>query len=132
MGMLGPWQPDPWTLPALYPQGEQAGFVALWDLESSYTEKDLRDDLIEFDFEPNDVVSCRSSEDRAAFGLSFKQETVAAAMEVAFQGLHPPDRVFRKCKEPVRVAMWRGWDASGIVPLSVHIAMGRRWPNMRL
>lgn len=113
-------------------QGEQPGFVALWDLEASYTENELRKDLIEFDFEPIDVVSCPSSEDRAAFGLSFKEESTAAAMEVALHGLHPPDRVFRKCKDSVRVAVWREWDDSGIVPETVHKAMEMRWPEMRL
>ena len=80
------------------------GFLAFTGLEPSYTAEELKADLLEYDFEPQEVFPYAGG-----FGLLFKEFQQAAALRIALEGLKPIDTVVRKCTHELSMFLWKGF-----------------------
>ena len=83
------------------------GVAAMWNLDHSYTEESLRADLLEVDFEPEQIISCGAN--KGAFVLVFAKTYEAKALATALDRIDPEEKVVQSCgnseafHEPVRV-----------------------------
>ena len=125
---------------------EPTNVVALWNdslysievddsMEVAYTKDDLRNDLVDIDFEPSKVVLCGKGK-AFAFGISFSLPYLAEAIVVALDGHPKPSEIFKRLSMDgdivVRLALWRGGigDPDPDIPDFVHeILAEQEWPD---
>ena len=108
------------------------GFLAFIGLEPSYTVEELKAHLLEYDFEPEEVVSFAYE---GSFGLFFKEFTEAAALHVALEGLKPVDTVLTKCIREFYMFLWKPFvwrpgDETQEFPPGVRRALVMKWPEL--
>ena len=75
------------------PMPAPKGVAAMWNLDPSYTEQSLRDDLWEVDFDPFLIVPC--GKNKGAFVLVFPERYMAAGLATALDGIDPEEKVVR-------------------------------------
>ena len=84
--------------------------VAASNINHSYTKESLQADLLEVDFEPEQIISCGAN--KGAFVLVFAEKYMATGLATALDGIDPEEKVVRSCgnsedfTEFVRVAEW--------------------------
>ena len=116
------------------------GFLALWRLEGSYTVAELARDPLEYDFEPEEVVSCDVA---GAFGFYFKRFSEAKSLEVALDKLQPPNKVLTKCKAEYNIKVLsqlkdvdappcspKDWLDGDLPPPCLKTAMLKKWAGL--
>ena len=124
----------PLVVPKVTPK-EPTKVVALWNLKCKglYTEDNLREALMEIDFEPSKVVQC--VEGKNAFGLSFSRSYLAEALVVALDCHPEPEKIFEGFSMDgprLRAAIWKGYgrlDKDADIPDYVHeiLAEQQEW-----
>ena len=69
--------------------------VAASNINPSYTKESLQADLLEVDFEPEQIISCGAN--KGAFVLVFAKTYEAKALATALDRIDPEEKVVQSC-----------------------------------